>query len=321
MRKRISRALIAATAAGASLSVVGFFAAGPALASAKFGVSGGTPIATDSNCTQSSPPVPSDNCGESGYMASGRDFRFAQALINIPDHTGSSTADPNLYVALDNSGTNTWQYTRVGIAPCTGTSTSATVGPYVVPGVTFYTANGSASYTCPTSGWVAYAATADASGATVSAHAISTAAMGDGVLVNAYLAPTGNGVHTVISIPSTSTTWNDSFTVSGPAYTDAQAVADWTTTKESGGTGALPAAPTTKTRDAQFFQGRFTTVSGTAGTFTDGKAWTVNALEATSNGDLPPSGTLIAQPSYLWTDGSSYQGKFGDAFGVWRYPF
>jgi len=320
MRKRISRALIVATAAGASLSVVGFFAASPALASThtKFGVSGGTPIATDANCTQSTPPIPSDNCAEAGYMASGRDFRFAQSLIAIPDHTltSSDLGYGAFYVSLDNSGTNTWQYTRVGIAPCPTSKASW----HIVPGDT---ATDCATLAGNTTGWVAFAATADAGSApTVSTHSIALALMGDGVLVNAYLVPTGNAVHTVITVPSTSTTWNNTFAITGPVYTDAQAVEDWTTNVENADTEPLPAAAVTvKSRDGQFYQGRFTTASGTAGTFTDGKAWTVNALEATSNGDLPPSGTLIAQPSYLWTDGSSYQGKFGDAFGVWRYPF
>jgi hypothetical protein len=77
--------------------------------------------------------------------------------------------------------------------------------------------------------------------------------------------------------------------------------------------------PASKIRDTQFLQGRFTTANGTQGTFSG--PWTLNALEATSNGSSPPSGTLIAQPSYLWTDGNSFQGKFGDAFGVWRFPF
>jgi hypothetical protein len=44
-------------------------------------------------------------------------------------------------------------------------------------------------------------------------------------------------------------------------------------------------------------------------------------VDATSNGSLPPAGTVIAQPSFLWNDGSGFKGMGGDAFGVWRYPF
>jgi hypothetical protein len=88
---------------------------------------------------------------------------------------------------------------------------------------------------------------------------------------------------------------------------------------ENGATQPQPAVPGAKVRDAQFLQGRFTTASGAQGTFNG--PWTLNAYEATSNGSLPPAGSLIGQPSYLWTDGNSFQGRWGDAFGVWRFPF
>jgi hypothetical protein len=143
--------------------------------------------------------------------------------------------------------------------------------------------------------------------------------MGDGVLVNVYEVPTGQSVQTTITLPN-GTTYNNSFTISGLTYTKAQAVQDFTTTVENDGAEPLPVPPTDdKIRDTQFFQGRFTTTSGAKGTFNG--PWTVDALEATSNGSLPPSGTLIGQPSYLWNDGSGYNGMGDDAFGVWRFPF
>jgi hypothetical protein len=74
----------------------------------------------------------------------------------------------------------------------------------------------------------------------------------------------------------------------------------------------------TKVRDTQFFQGRFTTSTGARGTFKG--PWTLTAVDATSDGSLPPGGTLIAQPSYLWNDGSGLGGFGDDAFGVWRFP-
>jgi hypothetical protein len=77
--------------------------------------------------------------------------------------------------------------------------------------------------------------------------------------------------------------------------------------------------PTAKIRDSQFFQGAFTTLGGAKGTFRG--PWTLNAFDGTSNGSLPPSGTLIAEPSYPWNDGSSVGGLGNDAFGVWRFPF
>jgi hypothetical protein len=319
MRRRITRALFTAAAAGATITTLGVAAASPAGA-ANTGVKAFTPngtiVGTNANCTLSTPPVPSDNCGKAGYMATGRTFRFAQALINVPNHVGNSEeattpADPTLYVALDNSGTSTWQFTRVGIAPCSDPD------DFVVPGVTFTTAGVAA---CPASGWVVFAATADAGAApTVVGHPLASAFMGDGILVNAFLVPTGNSVHTTITLPN-GTTFNNTVAITGPVYTNAQATADWTTAIESGATAPEPAVPSPdKVRDTQFFQGRFTTSSGAQGTFNG--PWTLKAWEATSNGALPPTGTLIGQPSFLWNDGNGFNGQGADAFGIWRFPF
>jgi hypothetical protein len=310
MPRRITKAFFATAAAGATITTLGL-AASPAGA----GVKGefaptGTLVATNANCVQSTPPIPGDNCGRDGYQATGRTFRFAQALIDIPDHPGVKTTDGEYYVALDNSGTNTWQYARVGIAPC-------------VSGGTAFLAPGATVTTCPTtgntSGWVAFTAVADVGSLpVVTTHPISAASMGDGVLVNVYEVPTGNSVQTTITLPN-GTTFNNTFAISGLTYTKAQAVQDYTTTVENAGTEPLPAPANPKVRDTQFFQGRFTTSNGSQGTFNG--PWTVDALEATSNGTLPPTGTVIGQPSFLWNDGSGFHGMGDDAFGVWRFPF
>ncbi len=326
MRTGVTKALFTAAAAGVTLVSLGLAAAGPAAAAGHgataFTPSGGTPIPTNANCPVTppvapprtfGPPAPGTNCARAGYQASGRDFRFAQALITVPDHPGSiSTADPVLYVALDNSGTSTYQYTRVGIAPCP----QGVSNVFIVP---------LGSVTCPTtvegntSNWVAFAATSDAGGPpAVTVQPLSNAVMGDGILVSAYLVPTGNAVQTVIQLPD-GTTFNNTFPVTGPVYTRAQALADWTTAAENGASKPQPAVPTSKVRDSQFFQGRFTTTSGQQGTFAG--PWTLNALEATSNGTLPPTGTLLAQPSSLWNDQHGFNGLGQDAFGVWRFPF
>jgi hypothetical protein len=317
MRRRITRTLFTAAAAGVTITTLGFAAASPAGAAShhvKPFTPSGTLVGTDANCSLTNITLPSDNCGKAGYMATGRTFRFAQALITVPNHLGSivSPADPTLYVALDNSGTNTWQYTRVGIAPCP----AAAVGIFIVPGT---------AVTCPTvvagntANWVVFTATADAGGPpVVTIHPLANAFMGDGILVNVYLAPTGNSVATTITLPN-GTTYNNTFPITGPTYTNAQATADWTTAIENGAAAPEPAVPAAKVRDAQFFQGRFTTSNGSQGTFNG--PWTLNAWEATSNGTLPPTGTLIGQPSYLWNDGDGFAGKGDDAFGVWRFPF
>jgi hypothetical protein len=315
MRRRITRTLFATAAAGVTITTLGFAAAGPAGAAAAgahaFSPSGGTPIPTDANCTVT--PEPADMCGMAGYQASNRDFRFAQALITVPNHTGeaeSTPADPTLYVALDDSSNLTYNFARVGIAPCTD------IDDFVVPGVSFTSLGVT---TCPTSGWEVFAAAMQPTTTPiVDVAPLSSAFEGDGVLVSAYLEPTGHTVHTVITLPNGDTVLND-LTVSGPTYTKDLALADWTTAIENGAPGPEPAVPSAKIRDTQFFQGRFTTASGVQGTFNG--PWTLNALEATSNGVLPPGGTLIAQPSFLWTDGNSFNGLWGDAFGVWRFPF
>jgi hypothetical protein len=334
MRGRITRALLTAAIAGATITCLGPAAASPAAAAGHgarvFTPSGGTPIPTNANCpfTPLTSPMrmrpgipgqPSTACARVGYQASGRDFRFVQALITVPDHPGSigypsGAADPVLYVALDNSVGTTYQFTRVGIAPC-----PAGDNAYVVPGGL------GGRIACPTalegntSNWVAFAATAGAgSPPAVVAQPLSSAVMGDGILVNAYLVPTGNAVQTVIQLPD-GITYNNSFPVSGPAYTQAQALADWTTSIENGAIKPQPSVPPAQERVSQFFQGQFTTLSGQRGTFAG--PWTLNALEATSNGTLPPTGTLMTQPSYLWNDRKGLGGLGQDAFGIWSYPF
>lgn len=331
MRRRITKAFFATAAAGAAISTLGFAAASPAGAAVAgkhhhvsyFKPSGGTPIATNASCAVTSATVgtqaPSNACGMAGYQASGRDFRFAQALIDVPDHTNTGATDHTdsaYYVALDGSTNSTYNYARVGIAPCPTTATTWDI----VPNQT--TATDCATVTGNTSGWVVFSAVdQNTSAPVISVNGLSAANEGDGILVNAYLTPTGNSVQFTVTLPG-GTVISNSINVSGPTYTTAQALADWTIAHENDATAIQAPVPSTtgsQTRDTQFFQGRFTTTSGSQGTFSG--PWTITALEATTNGTLPPSGTLIGQPSYLWNDGSGYKGMGDDAFGVWRYPF
>jgi hypothetical protein len=310
MPRRITKAFFATAAAGATITTLGFAAASPAGAAA-----GGmhfTPsapqVATSAhgnglagnlnNCGASTAAAitgtyTSTDCGKTGYVATGRNFRFASALITVPNHTGTLTADPTMYVALDASAVNT-DFARAGVRPC-------------APGPA----------TCPVggSGWQAFAMVDESGVITVGTVALAASTEGDGVFVSVYLVPTGNSVHIVVTPPSGAVI-NNTYPVAGPVYTDAQAFADWTTAT------AQPAPvppPTVKFRDTQFFQGRFTTTSGAQGTFNG--PWTLTAVDATSNGSLPPAGTVIGQPSFLWNDGSGFNKMGDDAFGVWRYPF
>src|SRR6266702_911505 len=118
MRRRITKAFFATAAAGATITTLGLAAASPAGAAASgrhhhftgtyFTPTGGTPIPTAANCVTSSPVVPSDNCSMAGYQASGRTFRFAQALITVPNHIcvvdpDSTTTEPDAHQREDRS--------------------------------------------------------------------------------------------------------------------------------------------------------------------------------------------------------------------------
>jgi hypothetical protein len=301
MRRRITRTLLAAAAAGVTVTTLGFTAAGAAsgatTGSKAFGLSGGTPIPTNANCTHSTtPPAPTDNCARAGYQASGRNFRYAQALITVPNHIGLVVSDPMLYVALDDTSATAYDYARVGVEPV---CTTVAGGVCTVP-------------TGHPSGWEAFAQIREPNGVPLNVTVpLAVSVMGDGVAVSVYFNQVGNSIHVIVTPPA-GVAINQTQAVTGPLYTRAQALADWA--------GATPEAPvpppTVKVRDSQFLQGGFTTLGGIRGTFSS-PSWTLNAVEATSNGVLPPSGTLIAQPSYLWTSDAHP----GDAFGVWRFPF
>jgi hypothetical protein len=338
MRRRINRTLLTATAASASLISLSFMAAGGAGAATTAGpvngAFGGAPIVTDTTCavTVTSPVggLPSDNCARAGYQASGRDFRYAAASVVVPNHlgavhnfaatTGSTptpavAGDASMYVALDDSG-DVYDFARVGIMPtCSALSTlvanTCTTGGGTVSGYL--------------STWSVFAKVA-VSGPGASAYTTFSAPLpvqdqGHGISVSAYLLPSSNWVRFVITTPTvpattsvvgvTGQSYTRTFAVSSPAYTDAQAVADWSSAYLTS-TGTInPVPPTTANVNAydQFFQGRFTTWSGVKGTF-NGK-WTVNPIEATTDGTSAT--TVVTGPSYLWSND-----KFpNDAFGVW----
>lgn len=324
MHLRVLKGPVMALAAGTTAALMSLSMAGTAGAAGPgkegFSPSGGTPIPTSTSCTGFT-PLPAQGCAEAGYQASGRDFRYAQAVITIPGHQGVVTAcpsgvrcavtagpgapggaiggtspggeaDPQIYVALDDSSGSTSQYARAGVQPCTG--------------------GGS----CGSSGWQAFAQVRSAAPGPISApflFPIAAADEGDGLFVSVYLDPAGQGVHTVITLPDGST-FNNTFAAPGAVYPRAQAVADWTTA----GVKPQPVPPAAKVRDTQFLEGRFTTLNGQRGTFAG--PWTLNAYEGLTNDALPPAGTLVVQPSYLWNDGTNFHGMFGDAFGVWRFP-
>jgi hypothetical protein len=192
----------------------------------------GAPIPTSTSCTGFT-PAPAQGCAEAGYQASGRDFRYAQAVITVPDHHGVVTAcppgarcaitaspaapggairdipddgeaDPQLYVALDGSSTGNPQFARVGVQPCTGGTP------------------------CGSSGWEAFAEVKSGLQPPISPPSflfpIAAADEGDAVFVSVYLDPAGQAVHTVITLPDGST-FNNTFAANGMVFPRAQAAA------------------------------------------------------------------------------------------------
>ena len=67
----------------------------------------------------------------------------------------------------------------------------------------------------------------------------------------------------------------------------------------------------------QFLQGAITTENGLRGSFVG--PWTTSMVEATSNGQPYPSGTVRVSPNALFSDGLPANGavRANDAFGVW----
>jgi hypothetical protein len=311
MRRRINRTLLTATAASASLIGLSFMAAGGA------GATSNPPIVTNATCATTTVASPANDCAMAGYEASNRLFRYAQASIVVPSHAGmlngvvgTTEPDPQIYVALDDTA-SAFDYVRVGIRPvCT---TAGTGGACATPDTV--------------SGWQVFSTVAEPNGPTGitgTSVLLPVSAEGHGIFVSAYLTPSGNSVHTVIKTPATTAvgtggattttpgaTYNNTLPVSGPTYSDAQAVADWnaigadTATQPWQPTALL--APTTAL--TQFFLGRFTTWNGTRGTFT-GK-WITTEIEATLDGTSATA--TVASPGYLWSNDSFPS----DAFGVW----
>jgi len=299
MRRRINRAFFATAAAGAAITTLGFAAANPAGAAVAGKPHYFTPSApetgTNANCSSaledgSTGTWTSTDCGKVGYVATGRDFRFASAVVKVPtvaNETSAVVTGPAAYVALDDSATNA-DYAEVGIRP---------------------DSDGDGSWQ------LFYDVEEPCSAASTGSVSLQNGTAGDGVAVSVYLSPSGQSVH-LVATPPVGTPINATVAVCSPVYTDAQAFADWTGAAEDA--TPAPAVPLAKTRITQFLQGRFTTLSGNQGTFKG--PWTLTAVDATTNGSVEPLGTLIGQPSFLWNDGSSFGGMGNDAFGAWLFP-
>src|ERR1035438_5139895 len=136
MRGRITRALCAAAAAGATTVAFTAGAASAATAPAALRTSpltgppsGGRPIYSTANCfgfggpllrESGDAPATPPPCALSGYQARSRDFRFVQALITVRKHAADGAAAPMVYIALDASTADSTDYARAGIEPDSG---------------------------------------------------------------------------------------------------------------------------------------------------------------------------------------------------------
>jgi hypothetical protein len=292
MRRRITRTLFAAAAAGVTVSTLGFTAAGAASAAVATKAKPatiGTTIATTSTA---------------GYEASGRDFRYISSTITVPDTSFLTGLYPQEYIqlsagSLNNVGNPTGdQYIRAGIEACTVARSFGDI--------------------CPTGTWVAFVEAYDNSlNGPYFSHYYNLAGVnqGDGVNFSIYYDEAGNELHFVITPPSTSGTPQFYKTQAhGAIFDHAAALDDFT---DSTGT-PIPLPPFIHGfRINQFLQGAITTEHGLRGSFVG--PWTTSPVEATSNGLPFPSGHVRVSPNALWSDGLPANGavRANDAFGVW----
>ena len=291
MRRRITRTLFAAAAAGVTASTLGLSAVGAANAA----------VATKAQPQTIGPAIGSTS--SAGYEASGRNFRYITSTITVPDTSFLTGLYPSEYIQLSNGsltqptgGGDT--YTRAGIESCVVAR--------------------SFGATCSTGTWVAFveAFNNSLSGPYFS-HFYNLAGVnqGDGVNFSIYYDEAGNELHFVITPPSTSGTPQYYKTQAyGAIFDHAAALDDFT---DSTGTPIPLPFFLHAFRINQFLQGALTTYSGAKGSFVG--PWTTSKVVATSNGLLPPSGTTRVSPSALWTDGLPANGavRADDAFGVW----
>jgi alpha-tubulin suppressor-like RCC1 family protein len=289
LRAYTTRALAATACAAAVLSLAPML---PAHAGAPMParLSGGPPVVTDTNCATTA----AHECGMAGYQASSCGFRYAQALITVPGHTGSVSTDPALYVALDHPGGSRYGYARAGVQPC---------GPGWKGG-----------RGCPagdTSGWEIFARVEQpGTRAAGILRALPTAVPGGTVFASVYFSRAAGIIRVHVHGPRQGG-FTATFAVHQPVYTRAEALADWTLATAR--PRPTPPAQTATTRVTQFAQGAFTTLGGHPGTF-HGR-WALRPVEAATTGRAPPAGVLIAQPSGLWTGPAS--AGWGNTFGIW----
>ena len=251
-------------------ALLGLLAAGTASASVRT-----TPSTTGTTIT---------TINAAGYEASGRDFRYIQALIRVPDWTPTGL-EPHEYIQLSNGSLGSGdQSVRVGVTYQAGV-------------------------------WETFIASQDNSLFPIHYYLPRNGLHpGDGVLFSIYFDQAGNELHFSIT-PPTDSGLPDTFKTQayGPIFDHAAAVDDWTYT--TGQPAPLPPFLNPFTINS-FLQGARTTYSGAKGSFVG--PWTTSQVEATSAGLPYPANTIRVQPGPLGSDGLKANGaaRAGDMFAV-----
>jgi hypothetical protein len=326
MRRGIVTTLSATAVTGAVMAMTGF--AAPAYARA-------TPPGK-AHAGRSLPVTATDSFA--GYEDSGRDFRFINAVISVPNQPqpppvsrpgGHPSADvpedflyPQAYVQLSSGSLGSGDvYARTGVETCL-------VAEDLDPG-----------FICPDGVlWVAFIETFINSTEPEFSHFVPLDAnSGDGIGFSIYYpSQYGTAVYFTLTAPSCATgglgaarrphfavpgesgnqcVLQFQAPVPGPVFDHAAGLADYT---NNGGTPIPLPSGTPQFRITQFRQGAVTTNAGNKGSWTG--PWVTSQIEATSNGLPFPEGTVEGSPSFLWTDGAVANGaaRNSDAFGVWE---
>jgi hypothetical protein len=249
-----------------------------------------------------------------GYTATGRDWRFVHATIQVPADSfvnAYPTLYPQEYVALSDG--------NLGLNVGAGSSTvEAGIETCAVAH------NAGSNVNCPTGGWVAFASIYDNSlnAGPINTHYASLAGVsgGDGVAVDIYYNQGGNELFFTYQPPTPQgaapvppVTWKTQ--AYGDVFNRASVLDDFTDSY-----GKAPIAFPSILNDFRlnnFWGIAITTGNGQKGSMTG--PWTTSPVVASTNGDVPPGGTEVAYPTALGSDGYSANGavRGSDTFQVW----
>ena len=230
---RITPRRLALAAAGAAIGALGCFAGLASAATALFPppepATAITPVRNPPAATVACSARWQRECTLTGYRASGADFRYAQAVITVPDGPGTP-ALPRFYVALK------------------GRLAEARAG---------------VSWDSRAATWQVHAGCwRPGRRAVAAAYPIPAGFEGHRVFVSIYYDRSRDTMSVRLRLPGGSV-HTPVFAACQPRYPQALAVADW----QGVSWGAPLAGQRPATRLTRFLRGRFTTVRGQRGTF------------------------------------------------------